>query len=664
MFRRPKAIVLTAVAFYAIALAVAWRQVDMHARQRRDTMLESAERGYSAVIDGEIDAALRYVGGALLNAFGQKCRPQTLARMQELARYFNIDEINIVNGKGRVIGSNIPAVMDFDFNSHPLTREFMSLTNANTSIVSQPFRNGVANPDMFCKYYGMSFPDHDGFLQLGITVDRLRDTMYTYSEAEAEQILRDWHFSVVGWYERVLDGEDFAPGRIVRRRDADCGPVVGRQFDYRGYRYVALLPESYCYSQRNAAFAVTALVLGVLLFFFAYVLVRLAKASAKLEKLHADAASRTAADLALARTIQRAVLPSSRGAFADRLTFSLYAASVPAREVGGDFYDFYPMSDNRIGLLIADVSGKGIPAAMFATEAKNVIRQCTLEFPDLSEAVAQANARLCAENEAEMFVTAWIGALDCATGAIQYVNAGHNRPYVRTAAGEVTLVAGKGGFPLGMFGDAAYRVHRLALAPKDRLFLFTDGLTEAMNAQHELFGEKRLSAALLRNDVRSSIEQFVGSAEQSDDMTVLAVNWWGAASAETRTFPCDDRAPGAVIGFLRTALSPLEPKTRSRLLNAADEIVANIVGYSGSPDCTVSVETGGDRVRLTFSDAGCAYDPLTHEDPDTTAPLEERGIGGLGLVVVKKLVDRVIYRREAGRNVLQIIKATEGKSAL
>ena len=285
MFRKPRFIILSAIAFYAIALLVTWHQIDMRADRRRDIMLEAAERGYSEVINGEIDAALRNVGGAIVKVLGGKCAPQTLKRMQELAKTLNIDEVNVVNREGIVIGSNLRSVLGFDFKSNPLTREFMALTNATTTIVTQPFRTGVANPEMFCRYHGMAFPDHDGFIQLGMTVGSLRQNMYSYSPEEADRILKDWHFSVVGWYERADADPAFASGRMFRRWSEEHGEmVIGRYFDYRGYRYAAFLPKSYCYSQRNAAFAVTAVVLGILLFIFVYVLVRLAKTSANLRR--------------------------------------------------------------------------------------------------------------------------------------------------------------------------------------------------------------------------------------------------------------------------------------------------------------------------------------------------------------------------------------------
>ena len=659
MFRKPRFIIGAAAVLYAVALAIAWREFSDKAEARVRTMLESAETGFTAVINGEIEAALRNVGGALVNVFGGKCAPCSIGRMQELAETFNLDEINIVDRTGRTIASNIKSVLGFDFNANPLTREFMALTNETVSMVSQPFRPGVANPEMTCQYYGMAFPGHDGFLQLGMSVERLRQNMYSYSEAESEQLLKDWHFSVVGWYERATDDPAYRPGKVFRRRSAVCGGMaVGRYFDYKGYRYAALLPVSYCYVQRNSAFAVTAVVLAVLLAFFTLILVKLTRATANLEALHAAADARTAADLALARTIQMSALPSADGAFMERLEFSLHAECRPAREVGGDFYDFFHMPGDRLAFLVADVSGKGIPGALFMMEAKNVLKNCLVEFADIAEAVTEANRRLCAENRAELFVTAWIGALDPKTGDFEYVNAGHNRPFLRRADGTVEKVMGKGGRFLGMFEDAAYRANALRLGPGDALYLYTDGITEAMNAKGEQFGERRLRAeiASLNRRIKDAVDEFVAGAEQSDDMTGLSVVWHGVPEVRARNFAADDASLAPTLAFIREALAGTDVKTVAAALNAADEITSNIVNYSGAREYRVAVERGLDRLRLRFSDDGKPYNPLSHVDPDTHAAIEDRPVGGLGLVVVKRLADRVTYSREDNRNVLTVIR--------
>ena len=661
MYRRLRAIVIIAGLLYLMAIAITWQQGSVRAERRLEDMLVAAGDGFSAVINGEIEAALKNVGGAIINVLGRKCVPQPIERMQDLARTFNLDEINIVDRRGIAIGSNLKAVLGQDYNNHPLTHQFMSLTNSTTTMVSQPFRPGVANPDMLCKYYGIAFPDHDGFLQLGMTVDRLRQNMYTYTPEEADQILRDWHFSVVGWYARADDDPDFEEGKTVRRWVADRREMAaGKYFSYKGYRYLALMPESYCYAQRNSFFLIAALVLAALVAIFTYFMVRLTAASANLEKMHAAADARTAADLALARTIQMAALPSADGAFMERLEFSLFAECRPAREVGGDFYDFFHVPGNRLAFLVADVSGKGIPGALFMMEAKNVLKSCLVEFADIAEAVAEANRRLCASNKAEMFVTAWIGVLDRA-GTFDYVNAGHNRPILRCANGAVDKVTGKGGRFLGMFEDVTYHVNRLSLAPGDVLYLYTDGITEAMNAKGEQFGEKRLRTEISSGNwhIKDAVDEFVAGAEQSDDLTGMAIFWHGPAETRSCDFAADAASLAPALTFVREALAGADGKVIAAILNAVDEVTSNIVNYSGATGYRIEVERTADRLQVRFSDDGAPYNPLNHVDPDTHAAIEDRPIGGLGLVVVKRLSDRVTYMREDGRNILTVLKKTE-----
>ena len=662
--RKPLAIIAAAIVLYAVVMAVCWWRGTCAANKRAEDILKSADRGFSATIGGEIEAALKNASGAIINFFGGKARPVPMAKMQEIANLFNIDEINFVGRDGRVISSNVKSVLGVNFNDKDVTREFMVLTeeDGDVSCVTQPFRHGSANPEMFCKYLGASFPDREAFIQLGMSVERLRQNMYTYSEKEAERILRDWKFSVVGWYERSDGDPAFSKGKMFQTVDARTGErVFARYFDSSGFRYRALLPMSFCYEQRNVIFVATAFGVAVLLGLFAYFLVRLTFASARIEAMHAAAEKRTAADLALARMIQMSLLPSARAIYADRLDFTIFAESVPAREVGGDFYDFFGVSGGKIAFIVADVSGKGISAAMFMMEARAVLKNCILEFPLLDEAVCEANMRLCAHNEAEMFVTAWVGVLDPATGMVEYVNAGHNRPFLRHEDGTVEKILGRGGRFLGMFEEAHYRVNSMELKRNDCVFLYTDGVTEAMNAAGEMFGEKRLCGALSAGNLspKDVVKDFVGAAEPSDDLTCMAVCWHGAPTVSEQTFAGVEASLSKALVFLRGALDGLDKKSCAAILNAVDEIVANVVGYSGTDDFRIRVERSPFKLRVQVIDSGAPYNPLTHVDPDTHAAIEDRPIGGLGLVMVKRLADRVTYLCKDGKNIFTIIKRTD-----
>lgn len=247
----------------------------------------------------------------------------------------------------------------------------------------------------------------------------------------------------------------------------------------------------------------------------------------------AEAAARVDQELELARQIQHAALPSTFPPFPHRSEFSIYASMDTAREVGGDFYDFYLLEENRLAFLIADVSGKGIPAAMFMMTAKAFLKSSAESGLPVEQVFTQANHRLCEGNEADMFVTAWMGVLDLSTGRVRYANAGHNPPLLRRKDGELSYLRTKPGFVLGGMDGIRYRCNELVLEPGDVLFLYTDGVTEAHNSDQQLYGEGRLLACLaahpdldvqrLCETVKKDVDRFAGSMEQFDDLSMLCV---------------------------------------------------------------------------------------------------------------------------------------------
>ncbi|MBR6969098.1 MAG: SpoIIE family protein phosphatase [Firmicutes bacterium] len=242
--------------------------------------------------------------------------------------------------------------------------------------------------------------------------------------------------------------------------------------------------------------------------------------------------NRLHSELEAAKVIQQSLLPPISESYPGRPEFSVRASMTPAKDVGGDFFDVFFVSSDRIAFLVADVSGKGIPAAMFMATAKMTLQNCVRDFEDLSEAIARANDSLCSRNEAEMFVTAWIGVLDIPTGRVDYVCAGHNPPLLLTPCGPEYLRT-RGGFVLGGMESMPYRQSSLQLAPGDSIFLYTDGVTEAENTAHVLYGEDRLQTCLqdlygadpqqVLDRVCKDMELHVKNAEQFDDITMLCL---------------------------------------------------------------------------------------------------------------------------------------------
>ena len=249
------------------------------------------------------------------------------------------------------------------------------------------------------------------------------------------------------------------------------------------------------------------------------------------QKEETQKAERIATELNLASDIQGSMLPNIFPAFPDRKEFDIFASMNPAKEVGGDFYDFFMVDEDHLAMVIADVSGKGIPAALFMVIAKTLIKDHTQLGLSPGEVFTKVNQILCEGNDAELFVTAWMGLLDLRTGEMKFANAGHNPPIIQIN-NEIKFLTSKPGFVLAGLENVKYKEFELTLSKGDKLFLYTDGATEATNKDKELFGEKRLidSFARLKDDgckaildgVKADIDEFVGEAEQFDDLTLLS----------------------------------------------------------------------------------------------------------------------------------------------
>ena len=256
-----------------------------------------------------------------------------------------------------------------------------------------------------------------------------------------------------------------------------------------------------------------------------------------LKKYIAEAAARIDKELAFAKSIQHDSLPSVFPAYPNIPNFDIYATMETAKEVGGDFYDFYMIGDSKFAFLIADVSGKGIPAAMFMMTAKTMIKNFAESGMEVNDILTHANAELCQGNDAGMFVTAWMGIMDIHTGHVTFCNAGHNPPVIYRKGQGFDYLKSAAGFVLAGLDGYKYKMQELDLAPGDRIYLYTDGITEATSINTELYGEDRLLNYLNNNTdkkaneilpgVKADIDVFIDGAEQFDDMTMLMVDFFG-----------------------------------------------------------------------------------------------------------------------------------------
>ncbi|QHQ62577.1 SpoIIE family protein phosphatase [Anaerocolumna sedimenticola] len=379
---------------------------------------------------------------------------------------------------------------------------------------------------------------------------------------------------------------------------------------------------------------------------------------------------RIGAELDVAKDIQASMLPCIFPAFPERTELDIYATMTPAKEVGGDFYDFFLVDEDHLAMVMADVSGKGVPAALFMVIAKTLLKNVTQTGLSPKDVLEKVNNQLCVNNEAEMFVTVWLGILEISTGKLICANAGHEYPVLKKAKGDYELIKDKHGFVLAGMEDSHYKEYELQIESGDMLFLYTDGVAEATNALNELYGTDRMLDALNRNKdvscefllhrMKEDIDAFVGEAPQFDDITMLSLELMPKNDTGFKKLKLSPSLESIelVSGFVEQELESvgIPMKVIAQMNVAVDEIFSNIVQYSGASEITVWVTVEERRIILRFTDNGYPYDPTKKPDPDTNLSAEERDIGGLGIFIVKKSMDTLEYEYQDGLNILTLTK--------
>ena len=721
--------VLVSVSFCAAASTL-WKGETIRAEKDVRTLLELNYRDVARAFTDRADYHLSTIARELAERLGTsgKLAAEDIAALcgeEEIAEIYDVDARGIVVGGSRLAGADMHAGEQSSF--------FLRLLEPDgPETLAQPDMPRTSDGKVF-KYAAARYPDGSGYLEVGWSEERF----LKYLRQRAWGYTRSWHIDERGFIVFVdpsgtvtshadmslagkslreatgLDPAAIPTGTVFRATIAGtemfclAGPV-------RDHLAILADPADDVFASRNRFMPrMAAIQLAVFAALFALVSLMLRQRVAGAVSRIGDALRRIAAgdlagradvrtslefaelsdninatvdalraaaeervkridaELELARTIQRAALP---GDFPSGEGFRVDAAMQAAREIGGDFYDFFRLGDSRLAFLVADVSGKGITAALYMMTAKTLLKDKLLALRDPAAALAEANAELCANNPANMFLTAWVGVLDPGTGEVVFANAGHNPPALVAAGRRVRFVTGKSGPVLAFREGIPYRAHALSLAPGDALFLYTDGVTEALDAKNALFGEERLAAALeavedpephaLCTVVRAAVAAFAEGMPQADDITVLAVRRPPAPRAFRRSFPPTREgvaeASRYLDGVLGASPSPALDMLAPQLHIVLDEIASNIARHSGAAAFEVSVEPGKDAVKLVFADDGKPYDPLSAPEPDTALGTEARPIGGLGILMVRKMASSVSYRRDGGRNVLAVEMAAPG----
>ena len=381
-------------------------------------------------------------------------------------------------------------------------------------------------------------------------------------------------------------------------------------------------------------------------------------------------------ELNIARKIQMDMVPKTFPPFPERNDLNVYGSLVPAKVVGGDLYDFF-IRDEKLYFCIGDVSGKSVPGALVMAAGYTLYRSLAGHESNPSRIMQALNEAVAENNETNMFVTMFIGVLDLPTGRLRYCNAGHEKTFI--IGQEIKVLPAKAHLPLGAMEDMIYTTQEVKLAPGDMIFLYTDGLTEAMNMKHELFGIKRIEKVLgtyekqngiatetLINKISKEVSAFVGDAEQSDDLTLLAIQYTPQEKPlilrESLIINNKVSEITKLNAFVQSATTAvhMENNLANKIKLAVEEAVTNCVEYAYAPGTNgtvnVVIEADDAKIRFIITDTGVDFDPTGVHKADTTLTVNERPIGGLGIFLVRNLMDSINYERIDGKNILRMEK--------
>lgn len=482
---------------------------------------------------------------------------------------------------------------------------------------------------------------------------------YLQRMSEYLQIYKDSYYSIrSGKGLDIVSGEDTVPGRSYQ--------VYNEDIDKTGWKISIVIPEDVIFADLNRVGMIVGLLMALGLALLIFMVWYIGRSNKRLI-LSIEKNQRMEGELHIASTMQMAMLPKAFPPFSDRPELNVYGMVDPAKEVGGDLYDFFVRHD-KLFFCIGDVSGKGVPAALVMAMTHSLFRNVTAHEENPAAIVSEMNKALTEQNSENMFLTLFLGVLDCKTGRLDYCNAGHNAPVLMTN-GQWQMVEVVANLPLGVESDFEYTMQTAQMACNDLLFLYTDGLTEAENASYEQYGEQRMLQSLsamtdtrpreIIDGMQNNVEVFVDGAQQSDDLTMLAIRYQTPAIVMRNDIK--------QIPTLAEWIGGLDiPNELSMPVNLAlEEVVSNVMLYAyPNKNGQVFVEFARNEMPdpqhptliFTVTDGGIPFDPTSQAEADITSSVENRKIGGLGIHLVRQLMDEIHYSREEGKNILTLIK--------
>ena len=646
---------------------------------------------------------------------------------------YDIPEIDVISPDGIITASTVPSFVNFDMRSGAQSAEFLVLLDGKTDSYVQSYQPIAWDSSLSRKYGGVVLK-RGGFVQVGYDAERFQRDI----DEHIAGVTRNRHVGengcVIAANENWLivsdrnrnEGKNLEVTGIWIDRETMqpetvyTASVYGKEsyFMYafsEGYYIISVIPMDELLLSRNASVMMTA-AMDILIFLALFILIvtlvrRLVvnnidsvngslsritggdlgvqvdvrnseefsslsddinSTVTTLKKYIADAAARIDQELEFARVIQLSAMPR---VFPEQAEYEIHASIVPAKEVGGDFYDFFTVDDDHLALVIADVSGHGIPAAMFMMTAKTLIKNRARLGESPEEILGYVNNQLCEGNEGELFVTVWMAIIEISTGKGVAVNAGHEHPALRRAGGMFELVKYRHSPAVALEEDIRFRQHEFELHPGDSLFVYTDGVAEAHDAANGLYGTDRMLAVLNRDpeappkalleSVMADINDFEEKTPQFDDITMIGFRYHGPERdnpAEVTVDATIENMPQVmqvVNRRLKAVGCPL--KTARQIGIAVEELYVNIASYAYSPESgTVSVRADvrgqPPLAEITFTDSGRPYNPLAKPDPDTSLSIRQRQKGGLGIYMVKQSMNQVNYENRDGKNILTIGK--------
>ena len=491
--------------------------------------------------------------------------------------------------------------------------------------------------------------------------------------AEMEHIIRQINDSTV---EKSLSNSGRSKVFRIKDTDGDEGMVLYATFKGEPKWQIAVV----CYDKEVFAKLVkmrrtigVLMLLGLLV--LGLIIARFAKNDRKLQKANLEQ-ERIGSELRIAMNIQKEMLPHSFSLA--RNDIDVFGSLTPARQVGGDLFDFF-VRDEKLFFCIGDVSGKGVPSAIVMAVVHTMFRMASTKENNPARIMQTINETACEGNESNMFVTLFIGVLDLPTGRLRYCNAGHDKPII-ISEDITTALQAKANLPIGLFEDYKYVMEETMLDDHAMLFLYTDGLTEAKNLERKQFGLDRVMAVIegkekdnlslkpeeLVEQMKQEVVKFCRGAEQSDDLTMLAIRYEKnnrkTVLEETLLLQNDVKQVKELIAFVKQVTERLgiNVKQAKQIRLAVEEAVVNVINYAYLPEITGNIDvqaiSDGQWLKFVITDNGVAFDPTEKEKADTTLSAEDRPIGGMGILLVRELMDSINYERTDGKNVLTLKK--------